>query len=174
MQSNEKRKLVIVIAIAGVVIVGCIILALFLTKKPTLSTTTTVSTDPITGETIVDVNGKSPEGTAGVVILGGNNLQPMFGDNTAYSVFTDSILKQHFSSNTFVKIAKKDITKKVSINDNGDATITLSFSLYLDNDTSHPYPTVIVIDQPTSEFSATITSPNGEKFTQSSAALKYD
>lgn len=167
-----------------ILIIGSVLLIVLLAygiysqvTKPSANTNKITSyTDSVTGETIVDAKNKSPEkndGLGGPTMLGLTNIQPLFGDDLAFQLFRDTLLREEYKSNSVLKISKDNIKRAVHTND-GITTIDISFDYYLDNKDTVKYSSVVSYNQSSGLITERFTSPTGQVTSRETHAFGDD
>lgn len=133
---NKQRKLILIAGCILLVVVMIIGIIVQQTNRTRLETKTTTSVDPITGETIVNVEGKSPETNnqpAQPSIIGSDAVYGLFGDEEVFTRLQDIVLYPTYAKHSLIRISKDSVNKVVRTTD-GITTIIVNFDIYLDKD----------------------------------------
>lgn len=133
---NNRIKLLIGLGIGLIILIGAG-LAIQLKYAPGAKTpTVSEKYDPITGQTLVDIPGKSPEKAsqpAGSVILGSDNIMPLFGNDEVFYSLRNNVFMPLYPQAKLIKISKDNVSKNVSTT-NGITIIQVNFYVYIDTD----------------------------------------
>lgn len=170
-----KRKLIIAASIIFLLIIMSVGVIQTVNKPSDTDHPIKESTDPVTGEKIVDVEGKSPEtgdGLGGPTMLGLIYIQPLFGDDNAFQIFRDVIFREHHKSAKMIKIPEAEVSKR-NINTDTDAYVEVSFKYFVDSEPK-TYQAVVKYDYFTYAINATFTDPAGKVTTVSDSVFGED
>lgn len=171
-----KRTIIIVAAIILFVIIMAVGVVQTVNKNNQTGThPITATSDPVTGEQIVDAKGKSPERgdeLGGPTMLGLIYIQPLFGDDNAFQIFRDVIFREHHKSAKMIKIPEAEVSKR-NINNDTEAYVEVSFKYFVD-DQPQAYQAVVKYDYFTYAIIANFTDPNGQKTTVSDSVFGED
>jgi hypothetical protein len=169
-----NRKLILI----GASIILLIILGIGIltqTNKKEQNKITTY-TDSISGDTVVNAPGKTPEnndGLGGPTMLGLANIQSLFSDDLAFQLFRDVLLREEYRSNSIIKIAKDNIKRSVTTTD-GVTVINITFDYYLDNKDTSKYTATTSYNQLDGHVTARFTSPSGTTTSRDTFAFGAD
>ena len=175
---GDIKKLRIVIAIAVGLVISIIGWAIVVSRPTPPTTKTTSTVDTVTGETIVTVDGKSPEkggaaGATGPALIGAESINPLFGDDAVVMSIKDNVFPDVYKAYGIVKIAKDNVKKSV-VTQNATTTITVSFRIYLDSNTAK-YDGVTVAYKPdTGSYTMTISGDYTNNYSSTFSTLGHD
>jgi hypothetical protein len=163
MNKNQRVTIIIAAAIGGLVLIGLVLWLGFrgtgggVTPQPESS----VKTDPITGETIIETEGIDPEGEARPSVIGASSVQPLFGNDDAFQAVANDVLIPYFETSKFIKISPKDIHKN-SVNNlqTGERYLLVEFDVYLDDNTKDKHRVSVKL-LPDDTIQATVLDPDG-------------
>lgn len=139
MDKNKLKILIIatVVFVAIPILLGVGVWISESSRTPPPKTNT--YTDSVSGEKVVDVEGKSPEaavdGTTTPAMYGLSNIQPYFGDDFAFHIFREVILRAQYKDEKVIKISKDNIVRNSTVID-GITIINIEFDYYLNNQDS--------------------------------------
>lgn len=139
-----KNKRLIIIAVVAVSVVVVLVFILVRPKKKSNVPDPIVTTDPITGDQLIETPGVDPE-TGGVQnnslpLLGGSKLYEYIDDDYTFILLRDGILTKHFKEKTNNKaklmklVPSSLVTKTIGGGANNDAYKTASFDMLTDID----------------------------------------
>lgn len=161
---NQRTILIIIASVIGAMVLIGFALWYFSAGDGgvTPQSKESVKVDPITGETIIETEGIDPEGKAKPSILGASNIQPLYGDDYAFSAVSEDVLLHHFETSKYIKISPNNIKKdSVNIPETGERYLVLDFDVYLDDNTKDKHR-VSTKFQSDGIIYATVTAPDGK------------
>lgn len=151
---DKRQKILLIGGGAAVVLLLIIGSVAQYMNRPHYTTKTTVTTDPVTGEQIVNVEGKSPEKSdtsAAPTTVGADAIYALFMDDEVFRRLEQNVFQVVYKDYSFVRIAREPVTKKIT-NTDGITVITVEFNVYLDTNNSKKDHHVVSFNQQTGDI----------------------